>query len=412
MRPLRIGLSVVAGFLITALLAIVLHPSSALGQTAEVEAVLLPRTSGHVLVRFDNSATAEERRIALASIGARQVGYIAALDTVIASTNDSERSVASLNARSDILWAEPDYLARIQDFPPPSRLRGVVYVPVAVVAEDPLMTHQWHHALIRTGEAWRVSRGAGAIIAIVDTGVDCDLTELMYQCVAGYDFVNDDFDPSDDHGHGTDVASIAAGAANNGIGGVGIAPDSRLMPLKAMSANGFGSYAAIANAVVWAADRGADVINLSLGGYYDSATLRSAISYAVARGLVVVAAAGNDNLALPAYPAAYPNVIAVAATDRDDRHWEPSNRGSYVDVAAPGAHVATTTRHGWGELSGTSEATPIVAGVAALIRSRSPGLSAETVLSQLAAGAVDLGDPGWDPFFGHGRVDAARAVSP
>ncbi len=411
MRPLRISLILVTGAVIGVSLVTLLGTATAQEGAADPAARLLPQTTGRLLVRFEATTTPAQRQQVLAALGAHEVGYIGALHTVVAATGHLERAVGQLNARHDIVWAEPDYLARIQDQPPGQR-RGLAFVPLAVVAQDPLLAQQWHHALIRTGEAWRTSRGAGAIIAVVDTGVDCGQTELVYQCVAGLDFVNDDDDPMDDHGHGTDVAGIAVGAANNGVGGVGVAPEAHVMPLKAMAASGYGSYAAIANAVVWAADHGADVVNLSLGGYYDSATLRSAVAYAMERGVVVVAAAGNDNLALPTFPAAYPGVIAVAATDRDDQHWEPSNRGSYVDLSAPGAHVATTTLHGWGELSGTSEATPIVAGVAALMRSHGPGLSADEVLARLAAGAVDLGDPGWDPLFGYGRVDAARAVAP
>jgi subtilisin family serine protease len=384
------------------------HVTTASGAVSQPGA---PFVSDRLLVRFGASIDTAARQRVVSALGGRIVGAIPALDVVIVTVSRADLAAQVLGSDSAVAYAEPDYVARIMDQAAP-RTPWPLFVPLAWATDDPLAAAQWHLALIRTREAWEQTRGAGVVIAVVDTGVDCTLGELAPQCLTGFDFVNEDDDASDDHGHGTDVASLAAAVARNGQGGAGVAPEARVLPVKVMGANGYGSYAAIAAGVVWAVDRGARVVNLSLGGYYDSATLRAAVAYAVDRGAVVLAAAGNDDVAMPTYPSAYPGVIGVAATDRTDAHWQPSNHGDFVDVSAPGAGVATTTRTGWGTATGTSEATPIVAGIAALVLSQDGRRSPAEVEQRIVGGTVDLGAPGWDPLFGYGRVDAAAAVAP
>lgn len=367
--------------------------------------------NARLLLRFDEDATPTDQARVLARIGGRQVGAIDELGVLVVALADPLGARHQLGAESLVASAEPDYVARILTAPE-TRRAWTIFAPSVQVSEDPRVAEQWHHAVMRTTEAWRYSRGAGTVIAVIDTGVRCDLPDLVNRCVAGQDFVNGDDHADDDHGHGTDVASLAVAIAHNGVGGVGVAPDAQVMPLKAMAANGYGSHASIAAAVVWAVGHGARVINLSLGGYYDSATLRAAVAYAIEHEVVVVAAAGNDSIGMPTYPAAYPDVLGVAATDRLDGHWRPSNFGDYVDVSAPGAGVATATLAGWGASSGTSEATPLVSGVAALILSEEPTRRVADVAERITRSATDLGEPGWDPFFGHGRIDAGGAVAP
>jgi subtilisin family serine protease len=367
--------------------------------------------NARLLIRFEPEATPADRARLLARIGGRQVGSIDELGVAVVELADPLGGSKQLDSESLVASAEPDYVVRILEAPEPPQL-WTIYAPSVQVSEDPRVAEQWHHTVMRTAQAWRFSRGAGMVIAVIDTGVQCGLADLADRCVAGYDFVNGDDRADDDHGHGTDVASLAVAAAHNGVGGAGVAPDAQVMPLKAMAANGYGSHASIAAAVVWAVRHGARVINLSLGGYYDSATLRGAVAYALAHQVVVVAAAGNDSIGMPTYPAAYPDVLGVAATDRLDGHWLPSNFGDYVDVSAPGAGVATTTLAGWGASSGTSEATPLVSAVAALILSEGPTLSVAEVAERITRSAADLGEPGWDPYFGFGRIDAGGAVTP
>ena len=221
--------------------------------------------------------------------------------------------------------------------------------------------------------------------------------------------------PADDDGHGTFVAGVAAAATDNDRGVAGVAWGTRVMPVKVLGADGTGSDADIAEGIGWATEHGADVILLALGGPDDGAVLRSAIENARAQGVVVVAAAGNEGLERPEYPAAYPGVLAVSATNASgDVTWY-SNRGDWIDVAAPGHDVAGTAPadgavERYGLLSGTSGAAAVAAGAAGLLRSSEPALSGAEVVERLAATARDAGPRGRDPYYGRGLLDVAAAL--
>jgi serine protease len=214
---------------------------------------------------------------------------------------------------------------------------------------DPLLRYQWHLRAIGVPAAWAVSRGAGATVAVLDSGVAYedrgpyrrapDFSATRF--VAGYDFVDGD-DHADDvppHGgarsHGTQIASIIAATAGNGVRGAGVAPDAAIMPVRVLTPQLHGSARALARGLRFAADHGADVANLSLAGRADTRTVREAVSYALARGVTVVAAAGNDGAPRVGWPAAQPGVIAVGATDRDGRRADYSNYGAALDLVAP-----------------------------------------------------------------------------
>jgi uncharacterized protein YkwD len=230
--------------------------------------------------------------------------------------------------------------------------------------------------------------------------------------VRGYDHVNNDNDPRDDQGHGTHVAGIAAGVTNNALGIAGSSWDTKIMPVKALNSSGSGNLAWIAAAVVWAVDNDADVINMSLGGRFSSRTLQDAVAYAIAEGVPVIAAAGNDNTSNPSYPASYTGVVGVAATTRSDSKADFSNYGDYIDVAAPGVGILSTVRGGsYQAWNGTSMASPIVAGVAALLMAQGPCRSPRDVEQVLEDSSVDLGSRGWDRIFGAGRIDSAAALA-
>jgi subtilisin family serine protease len=227
---------------------------------------------------------------------------------------------------------------------------------------------------------------------------------------------SEDADVRDDYGHGTHVAGIAGAATNNGVGIAGIAWGAQVMPVKVLDQYGNGWYSDIAAGIIYAADNGASVINLSLGGESDSQTLRAAVDYARNRGAVVVAATGNTGGAV-LYPAAYEPVLAVAATDANDQRASFSNYGPQVDLSAPGEGIYSTwcrpdpvsslcLGNYYFTKSGTSMAVPHVAGVAALVRSRWPDLSASAVISTLLETAQDVDEVGFDPFTGWGRVNA------
>ncbi|RME86018.1 MAG: peptidase S8, partial [Caldilineae bacterium] len=270
---------------------------------------------------------------------------------------------------------------------------------------------------INAPAAWDITTGSSQVtIAILDTGIDLSHPEFAGRVLAGWDFVNQDSDPSDDHGHGTHVAGIAAAAINNGTGIAGIAGNASIMPVKVLDQNGSGWWSEVAAGIIWAADHGADVINMSLSGPADSQTARDAIAYANSLGTVVVVAAGNDGTDSPRYPAAFENVIAVGATTYQGARWTLSNFGPNVDVMAPGATIYSTygklgQPSGYQFMTGTSMAAPHVAGLVALMRSANPSLSPTEIRDAIQNTAVDLGDPGYDAFYGYGLVDAYAALS-
>ena len=334
-----------------------------------------------------------------------------------------------LRRMQQVAFVELDYAAHATDIITPT---------------DPGWPIQWGPAKIGAPAAWSlVTDTTGIVIAIVDSGIKLDHEDLaaqrwinsdeipgnfsdddgngkiddvngwhFYQRWSGSSFVPaENSNVQDDYGHGTHVAGIAAAVTNNGVGIAGIAPGARVMPVKVLDQYGNGWYSDIALGIAYAADNGARVINLSLGGAEDSQTLRSAVDYARSRGALVVAATGNTGGAV-LYPAAYDPVLAVAATDASDQVAYFSNRGPQVDVAAPGVDIYSTWPWvtGYFTKSGTSMAAPHVSGVAALIWARWPGLSADMVAGDITRTALDVGAPGWDVDTGWGRVDAYRAV--
>ena len=303
---------------------------------------------------------------------------------------------ADLSARA--LWVEDDIAIQL-DLPIPSG-------PI-LPQSDPLMPQQYSLGRMDVYEVWDAGAiGQGVTVAVVDSGVDFTHPDLAGVFVSrGRDFINNDDDATDDHGHGTHVTGIIAMRPDNGVGGAGVAYGARILPVKAMSANGGGGAALISEGIAWAADQGAKIINLSLGSLYPSQTLEAAVTYATNKGALVVAAAGNHGAATPMYPAAYPQALSVCATDHGDRRASFSGYGPSVDVCAPGADIVSTVRGGgWQTWDGTSMAAPAASAVAALIWSRYPTWDAQAVRAALLAGAEPVVD------VGAGRVNAARAI--
>ncbi len=367
-----------------------------------------------LLVRFKPGTSAETKAALHARYGGQVIAEIPQLGVQVLRLYDATAvGVMAYQANSEVQYAEPNYLAEILGGPDRAQ-PALMDNPAALslIPNDPYQAQQWHHAKIRSADAWDRSRGQGVTVAIVDTGVACNHPDLSAKCVAGYDFVNGDSDPRDDHGHGTHVAGIAGAATNNSIGVAAVGFDAKIMPMKALGASGNGGHAAIAGAITWAADHGAQVINMSLGGPFTSTTLRNAVAYAINKGATMVAAAGNENTSNPSYPAAYANVIGVSATTQSDGKASFSNYGDYVDVAAPGTGILSTVMSGsYQAWSGTSMASPVVAGLVALLEAQDPSRSPAQMEQILESTADDLGPTGWDPQFGYGRVNALRALS-
>jgi len=300
---------------------------------------------------------------------------------------------------------------------------------------DPKFKYQWHLDQIHMKDAWKLGQGAGVIVAVIDTGVakvpDLANTEM----VAGYDFVGDRADATDDHGHGTHVAGTIAQSTNNGVGVAGVAFKAKIMPIKVLSARGSGSVSGIAEGIRYAADHGAKVINMSLGGPMASSVLAKAVKYAHDKGVTVVCAAGNDGRGKVSYPAAYPGAIAVAATQFDETTTFYSNWGKEIDIAAPGGNTRVdqngdgmmdgvlqntvvpgdTKRNDYLLFMGTSMASPHIAGVAALVIGAgvTDPDAVEKVLKATArkpkgqSGELATGDQNR---YGAGIVDAAAAL--
>lgn len=366
------------------------------------EAPLPKFVPGQILVK-------PKARLADADFSKRLVAHGAAYRKTLQHMNVSVLNVpenqieAVLNAlRNDpeIEFAERDGVARAAFLPND-----------AYVASG----DEWHLQRIQAPQAWDYSAGApGTIIAILDSGINSAHPDLAGRVLPGYDFVSNDSDPADDFGHGTAVAGTAVAAGNNNIGVAGVAFSCVVLPVKVVDSSGFASYSCVAQGIKYAVDHGARIINLSIAGDTPSSTLQSAIDYAWSNNVVVVAAAGNNGNSTPHYPAACTHVVGVSATEPDDTLATFSSYGSFVELSAPGDNIWTTQRdlaNPYGAWRGTSFASPIVAGTAALIATANPTLSNTQIVSLLEMGADDLGMVGYDPSFGFGRVNASHSVT-
>ena len=279
------------------------------------------------------------------------------------------------------------------------------------IPSDPLYSSQWHLTKVSADLAWEISQGtASVVVAILDSGVDPTHPDLAAKLVAGYNFYNNNTVTSDVYGHGTKVAGTAAAICNNAAGVASPACQNRIMPIRVTDTTGAGYVSAIANGLTWAVDHGAKVMNLSFAGVAGISTITNAAQYVVNHGGVVVAAAGNCGC-FDSTPE-NPYIISVSATDSADNLASFSSQGNYVDVAAPGVGIyTTTTGGGYGAPSGTSFSSPLAAGVVALMMSVNPGLKPSQVESLLEANADNFGLPGYDTAYGNGRINAYRAVA-
>jgi subtilisin family serine protease len=304
-------------------------------------------------------------------------------------------------------------------------IQGVKYAErngiyrVAYTPNDPYWSNQWGMRIIQADMAWDIHKGStSVIVAIVDTGIDYTHNDLSSHYLSlGYDWVNSDNDPKDDHWHGTHCAGIAAAIMDNGVGVVGVAQVS-IMAEKVLNAGGSGTWEAVAQGITHAADAGADVISLSLGGTGYSSVVESACTYAWNKGCIIVAAAGNNNSPTLFYPAAYSTVISVAATNINDGKASYSNYGDWIELSAPGGDGSTSEwifstypNNGYAWAQGTSMACPHVSGLAALVWSYDPNLTNQQLRDHLHNTADDLGTPGKDQYFGYGRINAYRALN-
>jgi thermitase len=390
-----------------------------------------PTAEGRLVITFADDASRGERASAHREAGARVDGRIAPLDVEIVEVAPGREAAVRRDYRTDpaVVSVELDPVVRaLQDCTPDT----------CRLPNDPRLARQWglqndsrteHRSTVFVADsdidapfAWMRTMGSSATrIAILDTGVDLDHPDLASQIVLSANFTKSA--TSDDlYGHGTHVAGVAAASGDNGEGVAGVALDASLMNVKVLDDTGAGTCATTAEGIVWAVDHGADVVGLSLGGPVGCSTQDAAIEYAVERGVLVTAGAGNGGAQTPFYPAAHPAVVAVGASDRSDLRAPFSNHGPWVDIAAPGVGILSTLPNhaskyavrDYGYMSGTSMAAPMVAGAAALIWSsvrdaNGDGRTGDDVRRRLE----DFADPieGTGSAWGAGRLNVCNAAA-
>jgi subtilisin family serine protease len=395
-------------------------------------AELGPGSQIYILIKFNQMATEAERNQTVAQLGGELVRWIAPLHTAQVKLPAVDRrsldtKIETTTSNNAVISVEIDGVVSglpiVETvFQNQHHTVGQSTIPsTPVQVDDPGFNDPqrvYTAGLLELTLAWRYTMGnPNVIIAVVDSGVNAAHPDLSDRVVSGYDFVNNDDDPSDDHGHGTHVSGIIAATANNGIGSAGLCPLCSIMPVKVLDSSNVGTWSAVAAGIVYAVDQGANIINLSLGGHSNTQIIQDAVNYAAAQGVLVVAAAGNGRTDTLFYPAALENVVAVGATRNDDTRWSLSNYGEWVELSAPGYAVYSTYHdlnnyyQGYTFMSGTSMAAPHVAGLAGLLLSQQMDRTPADLRSLMAASAVDLGDPGKDIYFGSGRINASRALS-
>lgn len=330
---------------------------------------------------------------------------------------DPSLALAAYRSNPDVEWAEPVHVLQVQGIP-----------------NDSSFASLWGMTKIQAPSAWDIAQGNGVVVAVVDTGVDHTHPDLAANIwsnpgeiggngidddgngyvddVRGWNFVSNTNAPMDGHSHGTHVSGTIAAVGNNGLGVIGVAPLAKIMAVKGLGNDGSGYDSDLAEGIVYAADNGADIINMSWGGTGDSPVIEEAIQYAYSLGVILVAAAGNSAIDASQFlPAKYASVITVSAFNSADVMASFSNFGTKIDVAAPGVGIQSTIPGGYySSYNGTSMASPHVAGLAALILSQHPALTNEQVRQVLRRTADDVGAVGFDSQAGHGRINALKAL--
>ena len=353
---------------------------------------------GRLLVQIRKGAHSADVAKAFAAHGASERKRISGIDVAVLDVpGNAENGIQqALNKTGLFNFVEPDGVASVNLTP-----------------NDPNFPSQWHLAKIQGTYAWDIATGTATVpIAVLDTGVESTHPDLASKIIAGWNFLTGTSNTSPTMDHGTAVAGTAAAATDNATGVAGVAWGNTIMPVVVADSTGYASYSNIASGITWAADHGARIVNISISGSSASSTLQSAVNYAWNKGLVIVAAAGNASTSSPYYPAACDNVLAISATTGSDTLSSYSNYGTWVDLSAPGDSILTTTTGGsYTSASGTSFASPIVAGVAGLVWAERPGLSNSALVNLLEQNADDLGAAGYDQYFGWGRINAYKAVN-
>jgi hypothetical protein len=394
--------------------------------------------AGEIIVKFKDGISQAGVQSLLLAEGVSILDKMDNLGLILLSVPKGQEleKIEELKRNPLVEYAEPNSVVQVADTIPTEfhySHRALDGIP-----NDPRYAGQWNLPQIEAPAAWDVTTGSSeVVIAFVDSGVDLDHPELRNKIwtnskeipgneidddgngyvddVHGWDFVNRHGEPQDDYWHGTFISSIAAAETNNGDGMAGVSWGARIMPIKVFDDQWDTQLYHITGGIEYAADNGAKIINLSwrLTGTEFPQAVQAAVDYAHSQGVLVVAAAGDSFNSAHKYPAALDHVVSVAATDRDDGHPDFSTYNEKVDVTAPGVDIlgiSSPLGFEYGRLTSTEAAAPHVSGLAALIWSVNPTLTPDVVESIIESTAVDLGEPGRDDYFGHGRIDAGAAV--
>ncbi|MEW6745658.1 MAG: S8 family peptidase [Planctomycetota bacterium] len=390
-----------------------------------------------VIVKFEEWLDQATRMLIIQAVGARwqESGYGGFFELLQVVPGRVLDVVNALSGIPGVVYAEPNYLAYATATP-----------------NDPFFSpYQWNfydYGVLSNGypsnygiqaqTAWNTTSGANTTVAICDTGVAYENYGSFYQApdlagqtfVSPYNFINNTTHANDDNGHGTHVCGTVAQRTDNGMGVAGVAYSCRIMPVKVLNSAGSGTHAQVANGINYAANNGANVINLSLASSSGSSTLENAVNYAWGQGCVLCAATGNSGRKVVYYPARYTNCVAVGATRFDGVRPRYSQYGTGIDVVAPGGDTSRDQNHdGYGDgilqqtfsggygnfayyfFQGTSMATPHVSAVAALVKSYHPGYTNAEVRAAIESTTKDLGKNGYDTTYGWGLVNAAAALT-
>jgi subtilisin family serine protease len=356
-----------------------------------------PHVRGQLLIKSKAGTPRDKMKEILANHGAVTAGEITQIKVKLIRVPEHalEKVKAALEKNPHISFVERNFIAQ-----------------GAAEPNDEKYPSQWHLPKISAPDGWDMCTGSDiAPIAIIDSGVDPTHPDLSDKLLSGYNFLENNTDTHDVRGHGTAVAGTAAAISNNVAGVAGVAWGNPIMPLVVLNSDNYGSYYNVARAITFAADHGIRVINLSLGGSSSSSTMQNAINYAWTKGTLIFASAANYSTSTPYYPAACEHVVAVSATTSSDTRASFSNYGNWIDIAAPGVSILTTSRGGgYGYWNGTSFSSPVAAGLAGLIISANPDLTNTQVVEIITQNADDLGDPGFDQYYGYGRVNVHASL--
>ncbi|ADL53774.1 S8 family peptidase [Clostridium cellulovorans] len=329
----------------------------------------------------------------------------------VKSKSELDQRLNELQNDPNIEYIQPNYKYKKSELTKSNQYNSVN----AMMLSTGVSEKQWYMDSLGIPGVWTQSTGAGVKVAVLDTGIDTTHEDLQGKVIGGKDFTNSG-SYMDDEGHGTAMAGIIAADRANGIGVSGIAYDAKILSVKVLDSRGEGDTLTTSEGIKWAADNGAKILNLSLGGDSSDPILEDAVNYAVSKGCVIIAASGNDGVFGVGYPAAYNNVIAVGATDEANQWSNFSNYGDELDVVAPGVNIYTTAPKSlvyqtYNVYQGTSPATAVVSGQVSLILSKQPQLTVSDVLKKIKDCSFRLAKTYPDIFYGQGVLDVSKAIT-